>query len=781
MTALSVSFRGSRGQTFEGAAPTFTSIGGGAGAGVDTVTFYQGANSGSRKVTASAGAGFYTSSPSLTLPLLFKPLLTDFTDLNSTGLRVRIAQSGSLTTIYREALLYDDGTGESAGPAIVEKYPATASWTIVYGRPTDTNLIASAGAAPGSLQFAITAAVATGAAKSENLFIDAIDHAGANEVRLDVNGGTGADPAVTFEDIWGEDEGTANNRWGIWTKQGQVYRIAAPVGFGISGASSAEFRLTEAYKAVQFVRPYGVDIEVEHNGHSTGNGIDFSVTASSFTGPSFLAAPQILPFDTSYDVDGTNERINLRTDQIRTGTKCRYYNRFDRTTAGSENIGLTHNDFQYLRRTSTAGEYELYDTFANCIATGGTTGRRNLTASTAANAEMHVLSYLVNTVGTPAGTVRFTHGGITSTTGSGYAYDGCVFAGIDAFEPGDTLSFDNCTIINARVFRPNSTTQAASGVSFLNPLPNIEDLAPNGYSAFPFLIDNEDAAYDLADFSDCSFDGSYDTTLETNLIIGGLFYTEQSGTVSFSGNTFTGDWQATTVYFDTENDVNGTTNVATTRDAAGTAVNHNFNTGESILYNKQDSAAVAGTEAIGLTDETIYWVRAVSAQTLAFYDTIGNAIADTNRISLTASGVGNGEDHQICPRKAAIWKGNTGSLTINVTAGGTSPSVGMIKGADVTVNVAVDVTITVVDTSGDPIEGAKVFLEENPGGVDVIPYGITNASGVVAGSYSGSTPQAVTGFVRKGTASPVYKPSPINDTISTSGLDAVITLVEDGA
>jgi hypothetical protein len=108
--------------------------------------------------------------------------------------------------------------------------------------------------------------------------------------------------------------------------------------------------------------------------------------------------------------------------------------------------------------------------------------------------------------------------------------------------------------------------------------------------------------------------------------------------------------------------------------------------------------------------------------------------------------------------------------TVSIRQAGTSTA---------TFSASVSVTITVVDTAGDPIQGARVFLEEDPGGTDVISYDTTNASGAVTASYAGGTPQAVTGFVRKGTVSPVYKAVPINDTIGASGLDAVITMVSD--
>ena len=122
-----------------------------------------------------------------------------------------------------------------------------------------------------------------------------------------------------------------------------------------------------------------------------------------------------------------------------------------------------------------------------------------------------------------------------------------------------------------------------------------------------------------------------------------------------------------------------------------------------------------------------------------------------------------------------------GDVTINITGGVGTFSYERAAGytGTVTINQTVTVTITVVDEAGDPIQGAKVFLETDPGGVDIITYSLTNASGVVTTSYAGSTPQAVTGFVRKGTNLPVYKSVPINTSIGATGLATTITMVSD--
>jgi len=96
-------------------------------------------------------------------------------------------------------------------------------------------------------------------------------------------------------------------------------------------------------------------------------------------------------------------------------------------------------------------------------------------------------------------------------------------------------------------------------------------------------------------------------------------------------------WVTGKITFDTELDVNGTTERIT-------IANHGQNTGNSIQYFKD-----GGTEAIGLTDTTKYWVRNIDDDTIEVYDTKANAEAGpatTGRQDLTASGVGNGETHR---------------------------------------------------------------------------------------------------------------------------------------
>ena len=102
------------------------------------------------------------------------------------------------------------------------------------------------------------------------------------------------------------------------------------------------------------------------------------------------------------------------------------------------------------------------------------------------------------------------------------------------------------------------------------------------------------------------------------------------------------EWVLGRYLFNTETDVNGTTERITYTD-------HSLHTGQAVTYHND-----GGTENIGLVNGTVYYVRADDASgdrnTFELYDTEVNAEGSPStvgRIDLTASGVGNGETHRI--------------------------------------------------------------------------------------------------------------------------------------
>jgi hypothetical protein len=120
--------------------------------------------------------------------------------------------------------------------------------------------------------------------------------------------------------------------------------------------------------------------------------------------------------------------------------------------------------------------------------------------------------------------------------------------------------------------------------------------------------------------------------------------------------------------------------------------------------------------------------------------------------------------------------------TVDITISGTTSLVaGDVTSAGAAINIIsspVTVTVTVTTISGTPIENARVYLITSPGGTEILNT-LTNASGVATTTYSGSTPQAVEGWVRKASGSPNYKQFPLGGNIASTGYDSTALMTLD--
>jgi len=132
----------------------------------------------------------------------------------------------------------------------------------------------------------------------------------------------------------------------------------------------------------------------------------------------------------------------------------------------------------------------------------------------------------------------------------------------------------------------------------------------------------------------------------------------------------------------------------------------------------------------------------------------------------------------------------TGTLTINVDAGYTIPYI-RTAGAVVTVVAGqVTTTITVKNSDGDPIIGARVYaITETTGAYPAPPLAdgtlifntITDVNGQVSDTRSLASPQPIGGWSRDSTApAPYYKQTPFNEVIDNgTGLNLNILLILD--
>jgi hypothetical protein len=124
---------------------------------------------------------------------------------------------------------------------------------------------------------------------------------------------------------------------------------------------------------------------------------------------------------------------------------------------------------------------------------------------------------------------------------------------------------------------------------------------------------------------------------------------------------------------------------------------------------------------------------------------------------------------------AAVYNNSGTSVTINITGGGNTPTVRNGSGASTTVLNTVTLLVTVVDSDGNPVSGARVRIEQTSNGTQ-ISQGTTGDSGIYQDStYNYTANLGVTTKVRlKG-----YRNFRTAGTITTSGLTVGVTLARD--
>lgn len=290
-----------------------------------------------------------------------------------------------------------------------------------------------------------------------------------------------------------------------------------------------------------------------------------------------------------------------------------------------------------------------------------------------------------------------------------------------------TLSFVGATIIGMNVTLRSTVTLA--GVTFRD--------------CTSFVQNN-------AALSDCTFDGTLVVSDNPADVSDGVFIADDpkhgmeitaAGTYSFVGNTFSG-FGPNEFGFHTTTDVNAATDVVT-------EVAHGFVTGDEVMYRKQ-----GGSAAIGLTDATLYYVRAVTVDTLAFFATAADAVADTSRIALTSTG---SDTHFIASTRAAVYNNSGGAVTLNVSGGGSVPSIRNGAGASTTVNNTKSLTLTGL------VAGSEVLLFRVSDGA--LLDSVSSSGATFSHSYNYVSDVAVYWIIQKTD----YQWLRLNDTLSSSG------------
>ncbi len=192
------------------------------------------------------------------------------------------------------------------------------------------------------------------------------------------------------------------------------------------------------------------------------------------------------------------------------------------------------------------------------------------------------------------------------------------------------------------------------------------------------------------------------------------------------------------------------------------------------------SAATADGVAFMRTDD----INDIKYCEFAFSD--GHAIELDAATPTAQSNVGNlfsGYTNTVNSTDAAILNSAAGALTITNSAGANlaTDSYRNTGGGSVSIVAGVPITLTFLDDdTGSPIEGVSVILGTAPGLVDMIDNELSNASGIVSVTYTGTVPDESEGFAAKGSEAPAYKRRAIGGTVAAStGLVATIRMTPD--
>ena len=811
MAVVVVQNSNNRRDDFEGAVSGTNNIGSGPGPSADPDFFIQGAQSWGRRINnANADNGFgFTDGATVDMTAgddstwMAKVLLTNIGSMGTGGVKVRI---GSATSAYYEYLLRDEGSQGDDGEF---EYPIKGGWLI---EPVNPNVSAWRDGTTGSPSltavdyFAVTGYVST-TSNAENIFIDAIDIGQS----LYIYGGTSTDDPGTFQDLADHDEGQpTSGRFGHITTIEGVFFVYGQLRIGQNSSNSAQaFRFIDENKTIIFP------------GGRVAAGFNRLNVNMSNLGTTILELTNIIMqgrgrdnytyfFSTAGEVDGANDEIDFpaaSANLFKTGDAVLYTNE-----GGTESIGLTNNT-EYFVETITATSISLHTTRSGAFTSGTPV---NLTASSAANSEQHRLQRQPDTRPTLSTTGNIGTGTFTGCTfdrwrvisvSGAYTFTNCLFLACSFID----LSISGTAMITASI--QNQLTYEGNSLISVSDLSNITncsfDFGTSNPYAFGHAIELDGAGtwtftgntFDNYGPTEVDFNASTDVNATTDVITVGT---------TFANACEDGD----AVYYE---------------DRGGTAISP-FGDGDRLYVRVSDTAsgtaafyrtredAISDTQRLGLTagsDEThsICHGRAAILNDTNGTVTIniagGGDIPSTrttgtgttivnNTVSVSITAVDASDSSAIENARVYLKAASGGPLpfeeSVTITRSGTTATVThtghglstndlvVISGADqdqyngtktITVTTPNAYTFTVSGSPTTPATGTIVSTA-------VIFNELTNASGVVSNTaFNFSSDQPVTGRVRRGTTSPLYKTTPISGTITDAGFTVSVPMVTD--
>jgi hypothetical protein len=746
---------------------SFGTIGGGAGAGAEVVTFFQGTQSSSRKITASTDNGFWMSnavpedfvgSPdgSANKVVMFKIFLSDFSDLVTLGdgvggttteivdggLCVRFA---SATNAYGVYFIHDDGTLPAhQGGALGGAYPPTRSWLVapINPRPKIEQLnkdgilpigatsgpdtphtpwVASSGTPDMAAidVWAVHAAVNSGAAKSENLFIDSIDQSDG----LFLTGGTGTDPAGTFSDFVDYDEGDINVRIGhVITQEGIIF-AAGKLVIGRNAVAGSPSGIADAtvfddtgsvviFPGAQ-VHPGWHAIEVDLDDPGT----TVSLADCVFRGIS--GKPDTVWYQNSNDTDTVNHwgygdirSGNIRHDlhkpgHFNIGDWLQQYDYFGGFVNWGQGIGalqagrnlvFAYDEGAGFESPEFPGVYRFYDTdaFGGCR-DGSSAGQLSkLSDGVQSNGSfgqyMFVQrvdlrpDFIVTETASPVGTLNVS---------------GCVYDNFRTITGSLESTFTSCKFISPAKINQNSAT--FDGCEFSD----AQNLRGTGMLIADNLAAIKDCTFTSTIYEDVYFNTSQSPTVisphfSRNTVEGHAIEITVAGTYTFDGNVFNGYDANNEITFNVNTGIAGGASPKRFQGSITSDAPHGLTSGDPVMYTR--AGGVSRIEGAGspimMGEGAIYYVDVIDANTFTISASPGIALASGHpdnlfrmQIPLQPSTDSPEEVHAFYPPGTAILNSSGGLVTINVV-NGAAPSVANINGSSTVVNTNVAVTIT---------------------------------------------------------------------------------------
>lgn len=690
---------------------SFGTIGGGPGASILSALRYQGTAAGARRVnSANTDFGFDvaegTARDTTTAAFRnfgFKGFISQVGDLNANGLKLRLGSAG---TAYHEWIMGDDGTIPTPG----YQYPLTGGFIVKF---VDATLRAWLNGTTGNPdetaidEYGITANISA-TSNGENLALDALDWI---ENGFYMVGGDGADADGTFQDFVDEDEGEGSasfDRTGLWTSRAGVIFFVGNHSVGVTSAGTATAtEFTDSFKTLvcpgDYVRQGFNALNFDITNASTVVDIaNVNVTGSGRSGIKLLfdsgAAPNNGDVDTAaddiaYTAHGliTGEQV-LYSQENGTGTVVSL------TGGESELVTSTTGAYYYAIRVD-ADNFAVATSFANALA--GT--RAALSTATGIHSFTRTPDTrpdLVVTSDAAPGTFDWADSNLVSmrniTLGNEAELSGCQIVTCQKLTLGDGI-LTNCVINRPTVW---------AGEAFVD-------------STTVFASTTADGA-----ISGCTFIAG-DTG-------GHAIEFNTAGTYTFEDNIFT-DYGPAATTFDSSSG-----SIVDLGNDDITITGHPYTDGDLVYYSDE-----GGTAITGLTDQDTYYVNSIDANTISLHTSRADAVGDTNRVNMTVLGTGT---HAFYSANAAVYNSSGGLVTLSITGSGNAPSIRNSAGS----TTSADVSVT-LELNGLTEGSYGVFIGD--GGAEdgnTLLSGYANSSGVISGSFGGTTPQNVIIRARNG-------------------------------